>query len=185
AVGPSPPENTSRSLRAREVATSSFRRAALSPTTCWCSTVMPSSASSRLKNRALVLTMSPSKSSVPTQMISAVMGISPPWKNSSKGRQPARRSHFRVVANMDGDLFHIGGGFPLQRSQAGHSGLGGLDLGQGGPGLGVGRGEDGTAVLVRLDGGLKGADLAGSGDDLGLVHADQRAQHRQVLGGVG
>ena len=35
--------------------------------------LMPSSASSRLKNWALVLTISPSSSSVPTQMISAVM----------------------------------------------------------------------------------------------------------------
>ena len=73
-VGPRPPEKISRSLRRRAVSTSSFRRATLSPTTCWCSTEIPSSASSRLKNWALVLTMSPKRSSVPTQMISAVIG---------------------------------------------------------------------------------------------------------------
>ena len=77
-VGPSPPENTSSSLRARAWATSSRRRAGLSPMTCWCSTLTPSSASSRLKNCALVLTMSPSSSSVPTQMISAVTAVHPP-----------------------------------------------------------------------------------------------------------
>ena len=72
-VGPSPPENTSRSLRLLASFTKSRRRPGLSPITCWCSTLMPSSASSRLKNWALVLTISPSSSSVPTQMISAVM----------------------------------------------------------------------------------------------------------------
>ena len=47
------------------------------------------------------------------------------------------------------------------------------------------RGKDGTAILIRLNGGIKGADLAGNSNDLGLIHADQRAQNRQVLRGVG
>ena len=71
-VGPRPPEKTSRSLRLFACKTSSFRRAGLSPMTCWCITLIPSSASSRLKNCALVFRMSPSRSSVPTQIISAV-----------------------------------------------------------------------------------------------------------------
>ena len=74
-VGPRPPEKTSRSLRLFACKTSSFSRAGLSPMTCWCSTLMPSSASSRLKNCALVFRISPSKSSVPTQIISAVTAV--------------------------------------------------------------------------------------------------------------
>ena len=77
AVGPSPPEKTSRSLRSLASCTSARRRAGLSPTTCWCSTVTPSSASSRLKNWAFELTISPSSSSVPTQMISAITREAP------------------------------------------------------------------------------------------------------------
>ena len=76
-VGPKPPEKMSRSLRLLAWVTSSRRRAGLSPMTCWCSTLMPSSASSRLKNCALVFKMSPSSSSVPTQMISAVTADHP------------------------------------------------------------------------------------------------------------
>ena len=73
---------------AREVATSSFRAGGVVPPPhAGCSTVMPSSASSRLKNWALVLTMSPSKSSVPTQMISAVHGDIP-----SLGKQFKRQA---------------------------------------------------------------------------------------------
>ena len=76
-VGPNPPEKINRSLRPLACVTSSRRRAGLSPMTCWCSTLMPSSASSRLKNCALVFKISPSSSSVPTQMISAVTADHP------------------------------------------------------------------------------------------------------------
>ena len=47
------------------------------------------------------------------------------------------------------------------------------------------RGEDGAAVLIGQDAGLIGANVAGGLDDLGLVHADQRAQDGQILGGIG
>ena len=47
------------------------------------------------------------------------------------------------------------------------------------------RGEDGAAVLVGQDARLKGVDVAGRLDDLGLVHADEGTEDGQVLGGVG
>ena len=43
------------------------------------------------------------------------------------------------------------------------------------------RGEDGAAVLVGQDAGLKGVDVACRLHDLGLVHADERAQDGQIL----
>ena len=47
------------------------------------------------------------------------------------------------------------------------------------------RGKDGAAVLVGQDAGLKGIDVAGRLDDLGLVHPDEGAEDGQVLGGIG
>src|SRR5699024_7032936 len=133
-------DRTSRSLRAAASRTSASSRAGLSPTTCWCSTVMPSSASSRLKNWALVFTISPSSSSVPTQMISATTVI------ASFAVRPG--SEIRFLADGHNNLFRRLRRRLFQRLQLRHGGLGGFDLGQSRPGLGVGRGEDGAAVLV-------------------------------------
>ena len=47
------------------------------------------------------------------------------------------------------------------------------------------RGEDGAAVLVGQDAGLKGVDVACRLHDLGLVHADERAQDGQILRSIG
>ena len=69
--------------------------------------------------------------------------------------------------------------------QTGHPGLGLKDLFQLGADLRVRRGEDGAAVLVGQDARLKGIDVAGRLDDLGLVHADQGAEDGQVLRGIG
>ena len=76
-VGPSPPENTSKSLRCMARRTTLSSRAGLSPTTLWKCTVMPSCASCCERNCAFVFKISPSKSSVPTAIISAVMAIPP------------------------------------------------------------------------------------------------------------
>ena len=47
------------------------------------------------------------------------------------------------------------------------------------------RGKNGAAVLVGQDAGLKGIDVAGRLNDLGLVHPDEGAEDGQVLGGIG
>ncbi|CDB44597.1 unknown [Firmicutes bacterium CAG:240] len=69
-VGPSPPEVITTSLRPRAVFSSCARRSGLSPTELRCMTDMPIAASSFERNCSLVLRISPSRSSVPTQRIS-------------------------------------------------------------------------------------------------------------------
>lgn len=78
-VGPSPPEVMTRSLRERAVSSTSLRRPGLSPTVSTFMRSMPSAASSLAMKAASVLTVCPSRSSVPTEMISAFTGI-PPYR---------------------------------------------------------------------------------------------------------
>ena len=75
-VGPRPPVVMTRSLRCRAARRHSSRRAALSPTTqAWCRS-MPREERARATWAASVLMVWPSKSSVPTEMISAFMRCS-------------------------------------------------------------------------------------------------------------
>ena len=124
--------------------------------------VMPSAASSRLRYWALVLRMLPSSSSVPTLMISAVMDKS--------------TLEFYLIGDADADALGVLGGLGFQCGKARHGGFGFQDLFQLRADLRVRGREDGAAVLIGQDAGFKGIDVPGRLHDLGLVHADERAQ---------
>jgi len=92
---------------------------------------------------------------------------------------------FYLIGDAHPDALGLLCGFSFQRGKAGHGSFGGKDLLQLGADLRVRRGEDGAAILVGQDAGLKGIDMAGGLDDLGLIHADERAQDGQILGSIG
>ena len=70
-VGPRPPPRMTRSARSRAVPMASVRRGRLSPSTVLRCRVTPRAPSSRARNAALLSTISPNSSSVPTLIISA------------------------------------------------------------------------------------------------------------------
>ena len=75
-MGPNPPENSTTSDRSRAVKTASVSRWRLSPTTCCRYRSTPKGASFSAMNWALVFKICPMRSSVPTQMISAIIDYS-------------------------------------------------------------------------------------------------------------
>ena len=76
---------------------------------------------------------------------------------------------FYLIGDTDADALGALCCFGFQRGKAGHGGFGFQNFGQLRADLRVRRGEDGAAVLVGQDAGLKGVDVACRLHDLGLV----------------